>query len=112
MWKMDCKRLGIERPKGFGPHKMRHTGITIMETRTENNTTAISQMVGHKSQAVHDLYTHQEVKAVQKIQTPMETLYTSNEDDDKDDNDKERQMYEMYLYLKEKFESKPYKRAK
>jgi integrase len=61
MWKMDCKRLGIERPKGFGPHKIRHTGITIMETRTDNNTAAISQMVGHKSQAVHDIYTHQEV---------------------------------------------------
>jgi hypothetical protein len=105
MWKMDCKRLGIERPKGFGPHKIRHTGITIMETRTDNNTAAISQMVDHKSQAVHDIYTHQEVKAVQKIQTPMETLYASKESGNEDD--KEQQMYEMYLYLKRKFESEP-----
>ncbi len=66
---------------------------------------AISQMFGHKSQAVHDIYTHQEVKAVQKIQTPMETLYASKESGNEDD--KEQQMYEMYLYLKRKFESEP-----
>jgi hypothetical protein len=45
------------------------------------------------------------VKAVQKIQTPMETLYASKESGNEDD--KEQQMYEMYLYLKRKFESEP-----
>ena len=100
MWKADCSRLGIERPKGFGPHKMRHTGITIMETRTDSNTTAISQMVGHKSEAVHRLYTHQEVEAVQKIQTPMETIQAEKQEEM---SDQDKELYELYKKLKDKF---------
>jgi len=100
IWKMDCRRLGIERPKGFGPHKMRHTGITIMETRTDGNTTAISQMVGHKSESVHRLYTHQEIEAVRQIQTPMETIQTEKQGEM---SEEDKELYEMYKRLKTKF---------
>lgn len=100
IWKMDCRRLGIIRPKGFGPHKMRHTGITIMETRTDGNTTAISQMVGHKSESVHRLYTHQEVEAVRRIQTPMETIQAEKQEEM---SEEDKELYEMYKRLKAKF---------
>lgn len=100
MWNADCRRLGIVRPKGFGPHKLRHTGVTMMETRAENNTMAISQMVGHKSEAVHRLYTHQEIQAVRSIATPMEII---DADRSGEMSEEDRELYEMYLKLKKKF---------
>lgn len=99
-WKLDCARLGIVRPKGFGPHRMRHTGITIMETRTDGNTMAIQQMVGHKSDSVHRLYTHQEIQAVQQIQTPMEAINASTQDEM---SDQDKELYALYKKLKDKF---------
>lgn len=110
-WIADCKRLGIERPKKFGPHKTRHTGTTIMETRTDNNTQAIMQMVGHKSEAVHRIYTHQDVKAVQAIQTPMETLKAEEKASEKAEEarkiegmtEEDKELFLLYKKLKDKF---------
>lgn len=110
-WIADCRRLGIERPKGFGPHRMRHTGITIMETRTDGNSTAIRQMVGHKSEAVHAIYTHQDVRAVQAVQTPMEAIKAEERASEKatearrieEMSEADRELYEMYKKLKDKF---------
>lgn len=110
-WIADCKRLGIERPKGFGPHKMRHTGITIMETRTDGNSTAIRQMVGHKSEAVHRIYTHQDVQTVQALQSPMEALKAEEKASEEAEQarkiegmtDEDKELYELFKKLQKKF---------
>ena len=89
-WKRDCERLGIERPRGFGPHKTRHTGTTVMETRTlENNPESVRQMVGHKSVGVHQGYTHQQLVAIRSIQTPMEILEHEHDKEEKADKNEE-----------------------
>lgn len=110
-WIADCKRLGIERPRGFGPHRMRHTGITIMETRTDGNSTTIKQMTGHKSDAVHAIYTHQDVRAVQSIQTPMEAIKAEERAEERatearkveEMSEADKELYELYKRLKDKF---------
>lgn len=79
-FKKDCERLGIERPTGYGPHKARHTFITITETRTDANSAVIRQMTGHKGEAVHMVYTHQDVKTVHSVKTPMEVVILPDEE--------------------------------
>lgn len=102
MWKSDCKWLGIIRPKGFGPHKNRHTGITTMNMRATNNEKAVMKMTGHRSRRAHDIYTHQEISSLQAVKTPLEIL----ESQEKISGEPVDPEYELFLKLKEKFEGK------
>lgn len=101
MWIEACENLGIVRPKGFGPHKLRHTGITTMVTRSDNNSKVVQMQSGHKDDRIQSKYTHQTIEAMKKTKSSMQILNEGNKTEETKAEDKE--LYEMYLKLKSKF---------
>lgn len=104
LWIDACARMGIVRPKGFGPHKLRHTGITTIATRGDNKKDNIMLQAGHEDERTQMLYIHQGKENIQEINTPLNIINKTNED--KKMSDEEKELYDMYLKLKDKFEIK------
>lgn len=105
MWIEACENLGIIRPKGFGPHKLRHTGITTMVTRTDNNNKVVQMQSGHNSDRIQSTYTHQTIQAMKKTKSALQVIYEETEKkQNKEMTREEKELYEMYLKLKDKFE--------
>lgn len=110
-----CDKLGVDRDvhitesgnkKGLGLHSLRHTANTYANTAKNANVVNTAMMMGHKAIQVENIYTHPTEEALSSIVTPSQAVlekYKKEEDQNKEANDKE--MYEMYLKLKQKFES-------
>lgn len=110
-----CNKLGIDRDvrvritetggkskKGLSVHALRHTGITMANTASGANVVNTALMAGHTAIRTENIYTHSTIDALKSVQTPSSILQSKLEDKSKADEDKE--LYEMYLKLKKKFE--------
>lgn len=107
-----CNKLGIDRDvhltktgqqKGLCLHSLRHTADTIANTAKGANVVNTALMMGHKAINVENIYTHATEEALKTVATPSQVVLDSYKKDETKD-DKERQLYDMYLKLKEKFE--------
>lgn len=110
-FKAICDKLGIDRDvrttkagskKGLNVHALRHTAITIANTAPGSNVVNTALMAGHTAIRTENIYTHTNVEAQKNIKTAGEVVLNQSKNQN---NDKERELYEMYLRLKEKFEN-------
>lgn len=106
--------------RGLCVHSIRHTYESLVRQNSENNLVAVALSTGHKTDMkMEDYYTHQVHEAVQGIITPSEQLWgnskgtqekplessnTKLQGVNESMSDKDKELYEMYLKLKEKFE--------
>lgn len=110
-----CDKLEIDRDvhltktgqqKGLCLHSLRHTMDTIANTSRGANVVNTALMMGHKAVSVENVYTHATEDALRSVVTPSQAVL----DDYKKDNvqiteeDKEKELYELYLKLKDKFD--------
>lgn len=68
-------------------------------------------MMGHTAISVENVYTHATDEALSSVRTPSQAVldeYKKSDSSEKSDSksleEKEKELYEMYLKLKEKFE--------
>lgn len=109
-----CDKLEIDRDvhltktgqrKGLCLHSLRHTADTIANTAKGANVVNTAMMMGHKAISVENIYTHATEEALSTVTTPSQAIldgYKKERENNK--QDKEKELYEMYLKLKEKFE--------
>ena len=89
--------------KGLCLHSLRHTADTIANTAKGANVVNTALMMGHKAIQVENVYTHATDEALSSVVTPSQAILDHyKKEDNKNIDDKE--LYEMYLKLKEKFE--------
>ena len=111
-FKQLCNKLNIDRDvhltksgqkKGLCLHSLRHTADTIANTAKGANVVNTALMMGHKAIQVENVYTHATDEALSSVVTPSQAILDHyKKEDNKNIDDKE--LYEMYLKLKEKFE--------
>ena len=108
-----CNKLGIDRDvhltrtgqmKGLCLHSLRHTADTIANTAKGANVVNTALMMGHKAIAVENIYTHATEEALSSVTTPSQAILEKYKKENSPEVDKEKELYEMYLKLKEKFE--------
>ena len=107
-----CNKLEIDRDvqltkkgqtKGLCLHALRHTADTIANTQKGANVVNTALMMGHKAITVENVYTHATEEALKTVTTPSQAVLKEYRNDIIKD-DKEKELYEMYLKLKDKFE--------
>lgn len=107
-----CNKLNIDRDvhltktgqqKGLCLHSLRHTADTIANTAQGANIVNTALAMGHKAITVENIYTHATEDALRTITTPSQVVL--KEYSDREER-KEQELYDMYLKLKDKFESK------
>ena len=112
-----CNKLNIDRDvhltktgqrKGLCLHSLRHTADTIANTAKGANVVNTALKLGHKAISVENIYTHATEEAVSSVITPSQAILDEYKKDDTNNfaGDKEKELYDMYLKLKEKFENK------
>lgn len=117
-----CNKLDIDRDvhltergnmKGLCLHSLRHTADTLANTAKNANVVNTALMMGHTAISVENVYTHATDEALSSVRTPSQAVLDEykisdsseeKESDSKNQEDKEKELYEMYLKLKEKFE--------
>lgn len=127
-----CNKIGVDRDvrqrkqpsgrvinEGLNTHALRHTAITIANTSKNANVVVNALQAGHRAIRTENIYTHSNLKAQEQIETaskailnlkPEKTLNELNMkqqgEDDKLQNmtEQDKELYQMYLKLKEKFE--------
>ena len=106
-----CDKIGVDRDvrltktgqkKGLCLHSLRHTADTIANTAKGANVVNTALMMGHKSVTVENTYTHATEEALSTVMTPSQAILQDYKRDEQTDKDKE--LYELYLKLKDKFE--------
>lgn len=127
-----CDKIGVDRDvrprkkpdgkiinEGLNTHALRHTAITIANTGKNANVIANALQAGHTAIRTENIYIHSNLKAQEQIETAGKAILnlkpeklpnepytkpqrTDNESESMSEQDKE--LYEMYLKLKEKFE--------
>lgn len=106
-----CDKLDIDRgvyesktgqKRGLCLHSLRHTADTIANTAKGANVVNTALAMGHKAISVENIYTHATEDALKTIVTPSQAVLKEYS---KDNADKEKELYEMYLKLKNKFEN-------
>ncbi len=104
-----CDKLDIDRDihltktgqkKGLCLHSLRHTMDTIANSAKGANVVNTALMMGHRAITVENVYTHATDEALNSIVTPSQAVL----DDYKKEDSKEKELYELYLKLKDKFE--------
>ena len=109
-----CNKLNIDRDvhltktgqqKGLCLHSLRHTADTIANTAKGANIVNTALAMGHKAITVENIYTHATEDALKTITTPSQVVLKDYSTKDIVDESKERELYEMYIKLKEKFEN-------
>lgn len=109
-----CDKLGIDRDvrerngvkKGLNVHALRHTAITIANTAPNSNVINTALMAGHTAIRTENIYTHSNINALKTIKTASETvLNLKKEDKNETENHSDKELYELYLKLKDKFNS-------
>ncbi len=107
-----CDKLGIDRDvrimkngnkKGLCVHALRHTGITIANTVPNANVVNTALMAGHKAIKTENIYTHSIVEGLKNVRTMSDVVLHLNGEQEEEKSDKEKELYELYLMLKEKF---------
>lgn len=115
-----CNKLEIDRDvhltergnmKGLCLHSLRHTADTMANTAKNANVVNTALMMGHTAIRTENEYTHATDEALSSVRTPSQAVLdeykksdSSGESDGTGQDDKEKELYEMYLRLKEKFE--------
>lgn len=115
-----CNKLEVDRDvhltergnmKGLCLHSLRHTADTMANTAKGANVVNTALMMGHTAISVENVYTHATDEALSSVRTPSQAVldeYKKSDSSEKSDSmsleDKEKELYEMYLKLKEKFE--------
>lgn len=106
-----CDKLDIDRgvyesktgqKRGLCLHSLRHTADTIANTAKGANVVNTALAMGHKAISVENIYTHATEDALKTIVTPSQAVLKEYS---KDNADKEKELFEMYLKLKNKFEN-------
>lgn len=111
-----CNKIGVDRDvrstklpnnkiinKGLSVHALRHTAITIANTAPNANIVNTALMAGHTAIRTENIYTHPNINAMKNIKTAGTLLGKNN---NTSNNITDNELYDMYLKLKEKFESK------
>lgn len=110
-----CNKLDIDRDvrltkggmkRGLCLHSLRHTADTIANTAKGANVVNTALAMGHNAIRTENIYTHATEEALSTITTPSQAVIDEYKNDKKKEDVSEEEMYEMYLKLKEKFESK------
>lgn len=112
-----CNKLEIDRDvrmtrtgmKGLCLHALRHTMTSIANSAKGANVVNTALMTGHKAITTENVYTHATVEGLGSVVTPSKAVLAdykeNNPKEEKNELSKEeRELYEMYLKLKEKFE--------
>lgn len=112
-----CDKLGIDRDvretklpngkvirKGLNVHALRHTGVSLANTAPNSNRINTALMAGHKNEKTQNIYTHAHIEALKSIKTAGDLVLNINEEISTKE-DKEKELYNMFLKLKEKFET-------
>ena len=112
-----CNKLEIDRDvrmtrtgmKGLCLHALRHTMTSIANSAKGANVVNTALMTGHKAITTENVYTHATVEGLGSVVTPSKAVladYKENnpKEEKKELSKEERELYEMYLKLKEKFE--------
>lgn len=109
-----CNKLNIDRDvhltktgqqKGLCLHSLRHTADTIANTAKGANIVNTALAMGHKAITVENIYTHATEDALKTITTPSQVVLKDYSTKDIVDESEDRELYEMYIKLKEKFEN-------
>lgn len=108
-----CDKLGIDRDVrlnktgqyvGLCLHALRHTADTIANTQKGANVVNTALKLGHRAIEVENVYTHATEEALNSVVTPSQAVLDDYKvDDNKADSATEKELYEMYLKLKQKF---------
>lgn len=107
-----CDKLDIDRDvrlmrngnqKGLCLHALRHTMDTIANTAKGANVVNTALAIGHTAIRTENIYTHATEEALSTIVTPSKAVLEPYKEKEEVSD---QEMYEMYLKLKEKFESK------
>lgn len=113
-----CNKIGIDRDvrqtklpngkiikRGLSVHALRHTAITIANTAPNSNVINTALMAGHTAIRTENIYTHTNIDALKTVKTASNMILNKNsiEDDKIELNEEEKEMYELYLKLKDKF---------
>ena len=105
-----CDKMGIDRDvhltktgkmKGLSINSLRHTAISIANSQVNANIVNTALKVGHKAINTENIYTHATKDGISSVTTPSQAVL-----DDYKNNlscDKEKELYELYLKLKDKF---------
>lgn len=127
-----CDKIGVDRDvrqrkqpsgkvinEGLNTHALRHTAITIANTSRNANVVVNALQAGHTAIRTENIYTHSNLKAQEQIETasksvlnlkpekPLSEPNTKSGDIDKETGsmtEQDKELYEMYLKLKEKFQ--------
>ena len=127
-----CDKIGVDRDvrqrkqpsgkvinEGLNTHALRHTAITIANTSRNANVVVNALQAGHTAIRTENIYTHSNLKAQEQIETASKSVLnlkpekpfsepdTESEDIDKETgsmSEQDKELYEMYLKLKEKFQ--------
>lgn len=117
-----CDKLGVDRDvrqtklssgkiinKGLNVHALRHTAITIANTAPQSNVINTALMAGHTAIRTENIYTHSNIEALKNVQTASNVILNLGDEAEQKEDVKEkiedRELYDMYLKLKEKFEN-------
>jgi hypothetical protein len=87
--------------KGLSINSLRHTAISIANSQANANIVNTALKVGHKAINTENIYTHATKDGISSVTTPSQAVL----DDYKNtlSCDKEKELYELYLKLKDKF---------
>lgn len=115
-FKQLCNKLGIDRDvqktvmpsgkvvnKGLSVHSLRHTAITLANTAQGANVINTALMAGHTAIRTENIYTHTNVEALKNVKTVSDLVLKQHEDK-KEMSNKDKELYELFLKLKDKFE--------
>lgn len=112
-----CDKLGINRDvretktgrnQGLCLHSLRHTMDSIANGAKGANVVNTALMMGHKAIRTENIYTHATEEGLASIVTPSKAILDDYKEKPKPEQKclsaEDRELYEMYLKLKEKFE--------
>lgn len=113
-----CDKLKIDRDvrktktgnKGLCLHALRHTMTSIANSAKGANVVNTALMTGHKAITTENIYTHATEEGLASIITPSKAVLddykekTKTRGTEKELSKEDRELYELYLKLKERFE--------
>ena len=114
-----CDKIGVDRDvretklpngkvirKGLSVHALRHTAITIANTASNSNVINTALMAGHTAISTENIYTHANIEAMKNIKTASAIISdVKSQNNDQNNSVEDEELYNMYLKLKEHFES-------
>ena len=90
--------------KGLNVRALRHTAITLANTAPNSNVINTALMAGHTAIRTENIYTHANINALKNIKTVNISNKTEKSENSIDNEGIDKELYDMYIKLKEKFE--------